>query len=215
MPRRQQVTELVSFEGIEIYLQEVPELNGLQFHEILFAFDGAIPIGVADSRGTTINPKADRVLRGGEYVVVVAADDDTFRLRPNRLRRRQGRSVHRDALPPPLSYKPLLSTLFVNWHPEMRTLLQDFDALVSPGSSVTLFSRMTTTAMKRSLVGGGAGKLVLNNLSVKFCSEAVAELEALETLPLEECVCNCRAFFRVDSGVLAHTHLPPPSTPQV
>jgi hypothetical protein len=180
------VAELVSFDGVEIYLKEWPELNGLQFNEVLFAFEGAVPIGLADSTRCHINPPADRVIRAGESVVVIAVDDSTYRLRSDSERRDTRRAIRRDTLPPPRSYKQRLSTLFVNWHPGMRSLLADYDELVAPGSNVTLLSRMSTAEMKTSLAGGGAGSLVLNQIAVKFQSDDVTDLVALQTLPLEE-----------------------------
>jgi len=185
------VAELVSFSGVEIYVKDWPELCGLQFHEILFAFDGAVPIGFADEHHTYLNPGGGRVLRAGEKVVLIAADDDTYHLKTETERRKTQAPSRRTILPMQRSCKEELDALFVNWHPDMRQLLLDFDALVSRGSSVTLYARMDTNSMRHALAGKGrGGKLTLRNLSVKFQAEETAKdlysLDALEKLPLEE-----------------------------
>ena len=50
----------------------------MTFGDALFAFDGAVPVGLADEYKTIINPPRDRLISAGDRVIVVAADDDSY-----------------------------------------------------------------------------------------------------------------------------------------
>ncbi|PPD66958.1 hypothetical protein GOBAR_DD36166 [Gossypium barbadense] len=73
--------DILGFENCEFYIKRWPQLDGMQFEDVLISFPDAIPCGVkVASRGGKIilNPEDSYVLQGGDEVLVIAEDDDTY-----------------------------------------------------------------------------------------------------------------------------------------
>ncbi|XP_023528119.1 ion channel CASTOR-like isoform X1 [Cucurbita pepo subsp. pepo] len=73
--------DILGFENCEFYIKRWPQLNGMQFEDVLISFPDAIPCGIkVASRGGKIvlNPEDSYVLQEGDEVLVIAEDDDTY-----------------------------------------------------------------------------------------------------------------------------------------
>ena len=75
-------SELLRFEGDEIYFTEQGELAGLTYLECQMRFASSTVIGVANADGPVVNPASDRVLAHGEQLIVIAEDDSTIAVTP-------------------------------------------------------------------------------------------------------------------------------------
>ncbi len=75
-------SELLGFEGSEIYTAKADTLIGMKFGDALGAFDRGTLIGLCDDRAVYVNPGMDRVMKQGERVVVIADDTSAIRARP-------------------------------------------------------------------------------------------------------------------------------------
>ncbi|KAK6130598.1 hypothetical protein DH2020_035690 [Rehmannia glutinosa] len=73
--------DILGFENCEFYIKRWPQLDGMQFEDVLISFPEAIPCGVkvASHGGKIIlNPEDSYVLQEGDEVLVIAEDDDTY-----------------------------------------------------------------------------------------------------------------------------------------
>lgn len=73
--------DILGFENCEFYIKRWPELDGMQFEDVLISFPHAIPCGIKSvSCGGKIilNPDESYVLQEGDEVLVIAEDDDTY-----------------------------------------------------------------------------------------------------------------------------------------
>lgn len=73
--------DILGFENCEFYIKRWPELDGMQFEDVLISFPDAIPCGIkAAAYGGKIilNPDDSYVLQEGDEVLVIAEDDDTY-----------------------------------------------------------------------------------------------------------------------------------------
>jgi ion channel POLLUX/CASTOR len=73
--------DILGFENAEFYIKRWPELDGMQFGDVLISFPDAVPCGVKVAlKGgkILINPDDDYVLRECDEVLVIAEDDDTY-----------------------------------------------------------------------------------------------------------------------------------------
>jgi ion channel POLLUX/CASTOR len=69
-------TELLDFDGCEIYTAEQPHLAGKSFAKAALAYDTSTLLGVCDKAGNVIlNPPAGRTFKPGEKAVLIAEDD--------------------------------------------------------------------------------------------------------------------------------------------
>lgn len=73
--------DILGFENCEFYIKRWPQLEGMQFEDVLISFPDAIPCGikVASCGGKIIlNPDDSYVLQEGDEVLVIAEDDDSY-----------------------------------------------------------------------------------------------------------------------------------------
>src|SRR3954465_11072416 len=69
-------TDLLDFDGAEIYFREDPALAGRSFHDALLAYEDCSVIGVRDASGQVrLNPPADTPIERGDSVIAIAEDD--------------------------------------------------------------------------------------------------------------------------------------------
>ena len=75
-------TELLDFDGDEIYFHEEPELVGQTFGEALLAYERCAVIGLSAADGAVqLNPPMDTRIAAGDQVIAIAEDDDTVQAR--------------------------------------------------------------------------------------------------------------------------------------
>ena len=70
------IEEILSFEGEEIYFNELPALFGKTYADAVLAFNTASVIGAVIDGQPVINPPASQVLPQGSQIIALAEDDD-------------------------------------------------------------------------------------------------------------------------------------------
>jgi voltage-gated potassium channel Kch len=129
------LTELLNFEGDEIYFQEEPGLIGKTFGEALFAYEDSAVIGLCPRDGApTLNPPMDTCIQPGDSIIAISEDDDTVILsglgRP---------AIQMDAVRE-LEHAPNMPerALILGWNWRAPAVIDVLDNYVAPGSSVTV-----------------------------------------------------------------------------
>ena len=128
-------TELLDFEGVEIYVQDEPTLIGKTFREAIYAYETSTVIGMRTAAGEMlVPPKLDRVFATGDHVIAISEADDTLVL---------------DGKPPVIEMAQVVANAPDHVHPPERTLvlgtsarlplvLSELDAYVTPNSEVVI-----------------------------------------------------------------------------
>jgi hypothetical protein len=131
-------TELLDFDGDEIYFTVQPSLVGKTYRDAQFAFADSTVIGIVSAGGVTLNPPSDTVIRSDDQLILIAEDDSSIRL--------GAPGVADDAaistLPPEPS-KPE-HTLVLGYNNGLRTILRELNEYVAPGSTVTVVADVET-----------------------------------------------------------------------
>lgn len=73
--------DILGFENCEFYIKRWPQLDGMQFEDVVISFPDAIPCGVkvaACGGKIILNPDDSYVLQAGDEVLVIAEDDDSY-----------------------------------------------------------------------------------------------------------------------------------------
>ncbi len=74
-------TELLDFDGAEIYLREEPSLVGKRYRDALVAYEQSAVMGLLRADGSAlINPPMDLVIDSGDQLIAISEDDDTMAL---------------------------------------------------------------------------------------------------------------------------------------
>lgn len=128
-------TELLNYEGDEIYFVEEPSLVGKTFREILSCYRKSAVLGLErKDEGVRLNPPMDTRLQPGDKVIAVSADDDTVIL-DLAARQPPQEDVMVDAAPEPPAPE---RTLILGWNQRVPAIIHELDHYVAPGSTVTV-----------------------------------------------------------------------------
>ena len=165
-------TELLDFGGDEIYLRAFPELTGKTYGETLSLFETSSVIGLKSKDGVKLNPPMDTLLRDGDELIAVTADDDTLLL--------NGTSAVIDESM--FSSKPAEPAvpeqiLILGWNENALLIIQELDHYVADGSGITVVSdiadaKLALRRLERSL----------DHANVKFVEEDITQRSTLEML---------------------------------
>ncbi|XP_022151987.1 ion channel CASTOR-like isoform X2 [Momordica charantia] len=174
--------DILGFENCEFYIKKWPQLDGMQFEEVLISFPDAIPCGIkVASRGGKIllNPEDSYVLQEGDEVLVIAEDDDTYA--PAALPTVREASFMHIARPTRKPQKILLC----GWRRDIDDMIVVLDAFLAPGSELWMFNDVPENEREKKLVDGGLDISRLENISLVDREGNAVIRRHLESLPLE------------------------------
>jgi Trk K+ transport system NAD-binding subunit len=170
-------TELLDFDGDEIYFAEEPKLVGKTFADSLYFYDTSSVIGMFFKEGhVKINPPMDTVFREGDRVIAISEDDDT--IVPNN---RNDFAINRDIIRTGerSAYAPE-RTLILGWNEGGVTVVKELDNYVSAGSYIKVVTNHTE-GMETLLKKENAG---LMNQKFEVLQGNSSDRELLETLDI-------------------------------
>ncbi len=139
-------SELLDFEGSEIYLQEVPQVAGWPFGGAMHAFETSTLIGVCSAEGVvSLNPASDTIIPVGAQLVLIAKDRGSIRFAPpaeNAVRTdaiRQAEKIARKAE----------RTLLLDWNRRAPMIVSELSRGMAPGSELLIAA--STPAFEREV----------------------------------------------------------------
>lgn len=127
-------SELLDFDGCEIYTVEQAELSGKPFGSALMAYEESTLIGlVSDTGEVSLNPPMDTVISPGARLIIIAEDDDAIKLANTK------REFNRALLssPAPVA-KKAERTLLLGWNRRGPMIARELSRYVEPGSHLTI-----------------------------------------------------------------------------
>ncbi|KAJ4834872.1 hypothetical protein Tsubulata_036767 [Turnera subulata] len=207
--------DILGFENCEFYIKRWPQLDGMQFEDVLISFPDAIPCGikVASCGGKIIlNPDDSYVLQEGDEVLVIAEDDDTYApatlpmvneapfihiVRPPRKPQKillcgwrrdidDMIVVWRGSLPKDFIVpRSAERILFCGWRRDMEDMVMVLDAFLAPGSELWMFNDVPENEREKKLIDGGLDLSRLENIILVNREGNAVIRRHLESLPLE------------------------------
>jgi Trk K+ transport system NAD-binding subunit len=131
-------TELLDFDGDEIYFQEEPKLVGRTFIEAMFSYNTSTIIGIRKKNGEIkVKPKFDTLIESGDSLVAISEDDDTIKMDARKENTILSDAIRKD----PKDYKAVPeSTLLIGWNRRAPLIINELDNYVAPGSKITMLS---------------------------------------------------------------------------
>lgn len=154
-------TELMNFEGDEIYFAQEPDLSGKTYGEALLAFETSTLMGIRKADGTVeMNPPMDTRIQSDDQIIAIAEDDDKIHLSG------LSRILLDENLIQPSGKrsKPKLErTLILGWNRCGETIIRQLDHYVPKGSQITVVSNRDGIAREFS---SGNERLVNQKLTV-------------------------------------------------
>ncbi|TMJ18562.1 MAG: hypothetical protein E6G92_01580 [Alphaproteobacteria bacterium] len=126
-------TELLDFDGCEIYTTEQPDLVGKTFGDALFSYETSTLLGLCSADGAvTLNPPMDTMIKEGMKAIIIAEDDDQIETKE-----RRASAVLAAQAPAPSLAAPE-RTLMFGWNRRGPMIALELSRYVAPGSLLTI-----------------------------------------------------------------------------
>ncbi len=126
-------SELLDFDGAEIYFTEQPGLVGKTFFDAQLAFADSMVIGIVQGEAAQLNPASDTVIAAGDRMIVIAEDDDAIKLADTA--GTADTTVVSEVKPP--EQRPE-TTLVLGYNDSLHVMLAELDEYSTPRSRVTI-----------------------------------------------------------------------------
>lgn len=167
-------SELLDFDGCEIYTVEQPEMAGKTFGASVMAYESCTLIGFCDTDDKVhLNPQANRIFLPGEKAILIAEDDTAIKSSAAEIR------VERNAiLPPPERTSKAERTLILGWNRRGPIIAYELSRYVAPGSQVTVAADTPDLEEEIRELTLASANLQINSQITDTSSRA--ELEALD-----------------------------------
>lgn len=127
-------SELLDFDGCEIYTLEQPELHGNSFGNALMAYETSTLIGMCDVNGRVfLNPPMETQFQPGLRAIIIAEDDAAIKIAST------GVTVDIAAIAPPRHVEKLPERiLMLGWNHRGPMIAYELSRYVAPGSLLTI-----------------------------------------------------------------------------
>jgi ion channel POLLUX/CASTOR len=171
-------TELLDFDGAEIYFNEEPSLNGRTFKDAIMAYEDSTVIGLRYNDGRIqINPPMDTKIQSGDKLIAISEDDDTIKLS-----RKTSFDIDTTAFATGGDKKAETeNTLILGWNRRACSIIKELDNYLAGGSSLTVVAQGEGVEKEINDV-----KSAIKNQSVTFIEGNISDREMLDSLGLEK-----------------------------
>lgn len=164
-------TELLDFDGAEIYFSEQGSLVGKTYRDAVFSFADSTVIGIFTASGEAlVNPPMETKIQGGDQIILIAEDDDT--IRPAAFTGSIDSSSIREAT---AREQKAERTLILGWNEKAPLIIKELDNFVPPGSDVMVVA---------SNVPQGATVAGLERLSLAIREASTTERAVLDSIDI-------------------------------
>lgn len=171
---------LLGFEGNEFYSKEWPECTGVPFGGLCERFPDATPLGIKRKSGEVlIFPDFSTVVQAGDQIMVLAEDDNTYKVCPPV-------AIEIDKVPvPPPKGDTSERILMCGWRRDIRDMIQLLDCLVSRGTELHMICEEPTHLRTKLLKESGLNVDKLHNLVLVHHFGNTAIRRHVDRLPLQ------------------------------
>lgn len=141
-------SELLQFEGDEIYFSEEHKLIGKTYKEAVLAYETSSIIGIfTENNQVYLNPLPETILKKGDKIIAISEDDDTIILsEKNNIQTAEHLIVHNDN-----NEISTQKTLILGWNHRAANIITEIDNYVSKQSEILIVTNSDISAQTKSL----------------------------------------------------------------
>jgi Trk K+ transport system NAD-binding subunit len=165
-------TELMDFDGAEIYFNEEPKLTGKTYRDAISAYEDSAVMGFMKKDGTVmINPPMDTVIEKGDQIIAITEDDESLIVNekgapvPDKSAVRDGQRI-------PAGKE---RTLVLGWNEKGPMIISELDNYVGAGSEILVVS-------DNDGAGEETAALDLSKQKLTFRKAAITERNVLDEI---------------------------------
>ncbi len=128
-------SELLDFDGCEIYTTELEELVGVTYGDAIMGYEDSALIGLRYPDGRVkMNPPMDEVITAGSRAIIIAEDDASIKMTPL-----PDEAVDASAMRKPKAVRRSAErTLIIGWNRRGPMIAYELSKYVKPGSLLTV-----------------------------------------------------------------------------
>ncbi|MEO5807720.1 CASTOR/POLLUX-related putative ion channel [Devosia sp.] len=166
-------SELLDFDGCEIYTIEQPTLVGNTFGDAIMAYEASALMGLCLPDGTVVlNPDMAMVIEAGTKAIIIAEDDAAIKVTTANIQ------VDATAIRPAVVPQRVAErTLILGWNRRAPVIAYELSRYVAPGSVLTIAADTPTLDDDIANL-----QIASNNLSVEYGRIDTTSRDALKTL---------------------------------
>jgi voltage-gated potassium channel Kch len=130
-------SDLLQFDGDELYFRQEPKMYGKTFKDAIFAYETSSIIGIfTHHEKVLINPTMDTIIQQGDQLIALSEDDDTivlsnktnYQIQDEHIQHVDSEEVKKE------------KTLVLGWNSRGHRILEELDHYVQPGSEVMILA---------------------------------------------------------------------------
>ena len=134
-------TDLLRFEGDEIYFQDEPSLYGKTFREAALSYNSSTIIGInSEEHGFMLNPPQETIVQKGDQVVAISEDDDTVIMDGTT---KNGINPDNVFVMERSDSNEAERILMLGWNEKGYRIIMELDNYVAPGSALVILNEAT------------------------------------------------------------------------
>lgn len=170
-------TELLDFDGDEIYFQDEPGLYGKTLKDAVMSYEDSAIIGIRFKDGVIkINPPMDTKISSGDKVVAISKDDDTIKLNGS-----SGANINTAAISTGTPRKAdIEQTLILGWNCKACNIARELDNYLAEGSTLTIVAEGDNVESQINEL-----KSTLTKQTIDYISGNISDRAMLDSLKLE------------------------------
>ena len=169
-------SDLLQFEGDEIYFYSDHGLIGLTFKQCVYSFEDSCVMGVFTSdRKVLLNPDMNYTINKDDQIILIAQDDSKINrlLIPKEI-------LPVNFIPAPKREKEMETTLILGWNHKGKKIIEELDHYVVKGSSVSILGEIEDVKDSLALLSEE-----LQNITLYFQHGNINDRNTLDELRIE------------------------------
>ena len=169
-------SDLLQFEGDEIYFYSDHGLIGLTFKQCVYSFEDSCVMGVFTSdRKVLLNPDMNYTINKDDQIILIAEDDSKINrlLIPKEI-------LPVNFIPAPKREKEMETTLILGWNHKGKKIIEELDHYVVKGSSVSILGEIEDVKDSLALLSEE-----LQNITLYFQHGNINDRNTLDELRIE------------------------------
>jgi voltage-gated potassium channel Kch len=136
-------TELLDFDGVEIYFYSEAGLAGKSFQEILPLYNENTVIGISSGSEVKVNPPMDYIVQQGDQLIIIAEDDSKIKINPTTAAAQSELIVSRDRRTVATTTE---NTLILGWNWQVERVIEELSNYLGKGATISVISMQDEAA---------------------------------------------------------------------
>jgi ion channel POLLUX/CASTOR len=156
-------TELMDFDGAEIYFHEEPKLVNKTYRSIISSYEDSAVMGIMKADGTVqINPPMDTVLHKGDQVIAITEDDESL-IPSEKGAPAPDKTAVREGQRTPAGKE---RTLVLGWNEKGSMIISELDNYVGEGSEILVVADVSSAEAEATSLSLSKQKLTYRNAAI-------------------------------------------------